>query len=148
MIVDRVPTRLMVWGGFACRFLLGTVLAFSALSHLLEPVAFLDAVYSYRLLGKLSGWLCGVLLPPMELALAICFLTGRFLKPALATACGLFVVFVLAQATVVVRGLTIDCGCFGRFSHTVGWASLAMTTGLLGMSAAGLWLSVPSQAPQ
>ncbi len=121
------------------RMLVGCVLGFSAISHLMEPLGFLEAVYSYQVIGRTLGWVVALLLPSIELALAVCLLSGNYLRPALISACFMFAAFVAAQTVVVMRGLSIDCGCFGRLSHPVGVGSILITTFLLVVSFTCAW---------
>jgi hypothetical protein len=44
-------------------------------------------------------------------------------------AAGLFLIFSIAQASLLVRGISADCGCFAP-GERVGWVSLLRTVGL------------------
>jgi hypothetical protein len=46
----------------------------------------------------------------------------------------LFVVFIVAIASAMARGLIIDCGCFAHSDAKVGWTRLLEDIGLLILS--------------
>ena len=48
-----------------------------------------------------------------EIALGVLLLLGIFLRPAAVISIGLLTVFIIAIMSAWVRGLSIDCGCFG-----------------------------------
>lgn len=54
-----------------------------------------------------------VALPPFEVLLGV-YLVGGWLLPATsAIAAGLLAIFIVVVASVVARGLSVSCGCFG-----------------------------------
>jgi putative oxidoreductase len=55
---------------------------------------------------------------------------------------GLLVVFTLAVTQAVVRGINVDCGCFGGAASgpVTGW-TIARDVGLLAAAAALSWLT-------
>ena len=57
--------------------------------------------------------IAAVALPPLELLLGV-YLIGGWLLPATSVAASIVLtVFILAVASVVARGMQVDCGCFG-----------------------------------
>ncbi|MBI3839337.1 MAG: hypothetical protein HY288_15570 [Planctomycetia bacterium] len=68
----------------------GYVLATSSLAHLSNPYFFLSSIYDYRLLGIRSGELVAIVLPHVELGIAICVLIGG-----------------LAASSLLVRGIVV-----------------------------------------
>lgn len=97
----------------AARLLLGGVLAAAALPKLLDPPAFAQAIHAYRLLPL--AWVnpAALLLPWLELLLALALLGGAWLRAAALWALGLMAVFILALGLNLARGNPVDCGCFG-----------------------------------
>ena len=51
------------------------------------------------------------------MCLGIYLAIGLFVRPAAIVACALIAVFIAAMAQAAVRGLTLDCGCFGSLTR-------------------------------
>jgi putative oxidoreductase len=120
----------------AVRCLLGIVLVISAALHLNNPYRFLDSLLNYRIVwGALAEFLA-LALPNLQLIVGSALITGVFRKGAILLAAALFLAFEAAQASALIRGLEISCGCFGDNSGLVSGRSLTLTTVLL---AACLW---------
>lgn len=97
----------------AARLILGLVMAAAALPKLLDPPALAQAIHAYRLLPL--AWVnpAALLLPWLELLLALALLGGFWLRAAALWTLGLMVAFILALSLNLVRGNPVDCGCFG-----------------------------------
>lgn len=57
--------------------------------------------------------IAAVALPPFEVLLGVYLLGGWLLPMTSAVTAGLLTVFILVVASVVARGLSVSCGCFG-----------------------------------
>jgi hypothetical protein len=79
----------------------------------IDPQASVAAVRAYELLPgglvTVVGWGC----PSSSWCWACCCWAGIAVRPAALAAAVLLAAFVAAVASVAVRGLSIDCGCFG-----------------------------------
>jgi uncharacterized membrane protein YphA (DoxX/SURF4 family) len=101
------------WITLLARVALAGILAWAAWAKLVVPANSVVSVKAYRLLPGSLATVVGYGLPALELALALLLLAGfasRF--TAIATAV-LMVIFIGGIISVWVRGLSIDCGCFG-----------------------------------
>ena len=114
------------------------VLAYAALGKLGRLAEFIGQLTAYRLLPARLSRAAAVAVLAAELGCA-----GLLVAPVTRTvgallAAVLFAVFLVAQASAVVRGLLIDCGCFGGSDElsVVGPVSLARTALLLAMALA------------
>lgn len=96
-----------------------TVLFFSGLVHAVQPYYFIHTISAYRLLPISATGLLGILLPYLQIVLAICICLRIAENVALRAAALLFTVFASAQIAVLLRGIEIDCGCFGFVAHSV-----------------------------
>lgn len=94
------------------RLALGFVFLASGTAKILHPYAFLQDVYACELVGADVGLIVAAVLPWLEMTLAACLLLGLSLRGALYASTLLLFSFVIAQASVLVRGLEIGCGCF------------------------------------
>jgi putative oxidoreductase len=128
-----IGERLIGWS-------LGLLLLRSAFVHLGNPYYFLSTVYSYQILEVEGGKWVTLLLPYVQMILAVCFLAKWWLKEAYFGAILVFGCFGVVQLVAWGRGLGISCGCFGATeSLQVGWstvllavsADVAATVGLM-----------------
>ena len=126
-----VPAGLLLWAGFAKAFARQeSILAVSAYdvlpNALIEPVA--------------------VLLPWVEIAVAILLIAGLFVRFAGIATATLSTVFIVGMAQAKARGLAIDCGCFGGggVGEGVTWWDILRDVPIL---LAGLYLAVRPRGP-
>lgn len=99
--------------GWLLRVLLAAVFFYAGWSKLLRPDDFLQDILNYQLLGGQAALWVAVLLPPLELLLALCLLLRATALPAALLVGGLCTAFLLALVSAWGRGLDIACGCFG-----------------------------------
>jgi putative oxidoreductase len=102
------------------RVLLAAVFLLAGGLKLLDPAAFAVEIDRYQLI---PWWTCALLalfLPWLELSVGAGLLSRRFAKGALAWATALLVIFSVALLSAMLRGLSIDCGCFGRLWQATG----------------------------
>jgi hypothetical protein len=116
-------------------WLLGIFLVISAIPHLGNPYFFLGSVYAYQMIWPIIGQFVVMVLPILQLILAVCLIGRFFIDAVNFLALGCFLVFATVQTSAAVRGLDISCGCFGPDHETmVGWFSLSLVYGLLMLS--------------
>jgi uncharacterized membrane protein YphA (DoxX/SURF4 family) len=126
----------------AVRLVLAGVFLVSGAVKVLDPQLAVQAVRAYRLLPAPLEHTVGWGLPFLEIALGLLLATGLATRAAAVVSSGLLVVFIVAVASAALRGLSIDCGCFGGGGtvapgETRYGAEVARDVVLLGMS---LWL--------
>jgi uncharacterized membrane protein YphA (DoxX/SURF4 family) len=101
------------------------------------PAASVEAVAAYRILPAFLVTVLGVALPYIELALGGYLILGLFTRIVGWIVTVQFAVFSAAVASLVVRKLPADCGCFGSGLPTPpSWGHVAVDL-LLGVLA---WL--------
>jgi hypothetical protein len=111
--------------------LLAVIWIQSAIAHTSNPYFFLSSVYKYKLTGPSVGRYVSILLPSLQFVLAICLLARVFVRGALLTTGILLTVFACIQVSALVRGIKIDCGCFGPANSTpIGQSSVAIVISL------------------
>lgn len=136
------------------RLFLGGVLIYAGVLKMLEhPQVFADAVEGFQLVPRELVNLVALSLPPFEILLGAMLIlpavSRSFNKSisqsaALAAVC-LFAAFAFALAQAMLRGIEVDCGCFGggpswleSFSSIArAWFSLLRA---LALCLASLWL--------
>lgn len=122
------------------RLALGGVFVYAAGSKIYSPDQFAVAVSNYRLLPHEWTHLAAITVPWIEAIAGALVILGVWLRPSALVLLGLTGVFMVAIASALVRGLNIECGCFGTVGgRRVGLASLAFDAVLLAMAAALVW---------
>lgn len=120
---------------FSISWMLGGILAYSGVSHVINFYYFLGSVYGYRIVGPFAGELVAVVIPVLELLLASCLIFRHRIDEAHLLTFLMFVLFTAAQIVAYSRGIDTSCGCFGTGNHsTLGLESVTATVGLLLMS--------------
>ena len=128
----------VTWG---CRIALGLVFAFAALPKLMDPDAFAEAIFNYGLVSADTASLLALWLPVLELTVAFSLVTGVAARGSALLSLGMLCAFSVAIGQAAIRGIDIDCGCFGSQVETkVSVTSLLRNAGLCllaGIGAAG-----------
>lgn len=100
--------------GLLARLVLGGVLVVAGALKVGHLETSARAVRAYQLLPHdVAGWV-GYGLPVLELAVGVLLVLGLFTRGAATVGGLLMVVFVAGIASAWARGLSIDCGCFGK----------------------------------
>lgn len=111
------PTRRrapwLPWVSLAARLGLAAVFATASLAKIGNVEAMVRAVRAYDLLPEGAVRPVAYTVPYLELALAVLLLLGLGTRLVAALSALLLVVFIGAVSSAGLRGLKIDCGCFG-----------------------------------
>ena len=103
------------WRSFVTvlRLTVALIFCYAGWIKIQSPQAFADSIATFRLLPANLNNLLALGLPPFELLVGILLATGW--KTRLAAFCALAAsgVFLLALVSALVRGLPVECGCFG-----------------------------------
>lgn len=97
---------------FLARLVLGLVFIYAAIDKIVHPEAFAWAVYNYQILPESLINLTAIILPWLELGIALFLILGIWLPGAVFLSNFLLVCFFGALVFNLTRGLDIDCGCF------------------------------------
>jgi putative oxidoreductase len=136
-------------GRIFLRLLLGALFLWSGIAKLAHPAAFFSALLDYELpLPDALLRLVAIVLPWLEALCGLALVLNRWAETVRPLVAALCAVFALALGEALLRGLKIDCGCFGP-SVDSWWDrpffALLRTAGLL---AASLWLLLPDARTQ
>ncbi len=123
------------------RMLLGAVFAYAGAIKIREAADFADAIAGFRLLPPGLSNLVALGLPPFEILLGAWLIAGWRRRTAAFCALGLCGVFLLALVSAAVRGIAVDCGCFGGAHGGLSeeqrlWFSIGRDVVLLAMAGA------------
>jgi uncharacterized membrane protein YphA (DoxX/SURF4 family) len=107
----------------------------AGLAKIGDTAAFARQIHYYRLLPFGLENLLAIVLPWIELLAALAILLRLSPRAGSVVMAGLMGLFVVVVAAAVVRGLDIECGCFGTAdAGRVGVAKLLENVGLLGLA--------------
>ena len=101
------------WIGLVARLILGGVLFLAGYLKVDEPDKSQMAVRAYEMLPISIANLLGLVLPFVEVAIGALLILGSLTRFMAALGGFTMVIFIIAIAQAWVRGLNIDCGCFG-----------------------------------
>lgn len=108
---DNAPTK---WERFIyhfCRIILGLLFIVASYDKILMPWQFGRAIFVYQMLpGYLISPLT-IVMPWVELICGLLLVIGWKVRPAAILIALLNLVFIIAIASVLFRGMDIDCGC-------------------------------------
>jgi hypothetical protein len=137
------------------RLILAAVFLFAAVPKLLDPVSFARDIDNYRLLPDAAIGPLALALPVAEILIGVALLSGLYARGA-AVVCGAMLVgFAAGMIQAILRGIDLDCGCFGDVAEAqVSWWTVGRNVTLLAFSicvALGpdmpLWPLVKTRAP-
>ena len=123
---------------------LSSVFLTSALPKMRNPKNFQLAVIEYRMLPFLFSRLLALILPALELLIALLLLTGTFVRLAALSYAILILSFLIAISVNLRRGRDLRCHCFGTKSKRKISAKLVVQDVLLFVSALLLAALTPS----
>jgi uncharacterized membrane protein YphA (DoxX/SURF4 family) len=134
----------MNWLGLVARLITGGVWLVAGGIKLLDPPASVRAVRAYEILPEAIVPTVGYLLPAVEVAIGLMLIAGLFTRAAAIASVVLFAMFIAGIVSVWVRGISIDCGCFGGGGASEDATSdypweIARDVGLLLLSALLVW---------
>jgi len=109
------------------------VFIYAGIDKIRDPLQFADSIAAFAILPAVLINMLAMGLPPFEIASGLLLIgpwTRRVGSLAIAI---ILVVFMIALSSALLRGLTLDCGCFGvgAPSRPRMWVELALDAALL-----------------
>ena len=130
----------------ALRVGVGLVFVYAGWVKILSPQAFADSIATFQLLPSRLINLLASGLPPFELIVGGWLVSGW--KTRIAGFCGLLAcgIFMAALISAMIRGLPVECGCFGNASSSLApnlrlWLAIGRDF-LLGVAVAVVYFDV------
>jgi len=120
------------------RIVLAFVFLYAAFFKIASPDEFAQSILNYKLLPLSLVNIFAITLPWIEFVTAILLLFGISVRENSVIISSLILIFTIAIGISLIRGLNIDCGCFGTASGSkIGIQKILENIGLLLL---GLWL--------
>ncbi|MDB6172918.1 MAG: DoxX family protein [Chthoniobacteraceae bacterium] len=132
------------------RWILAAVFGYAGWQKVKEPAAFADSVAAYQLLGPVSISLAAIALPTLELLTAVLLIINRPRRLGTVAAAAMTALFTVSLASVLARGLQIDCGCFGsgKAAPTSTWPAFARALLLFAIATALYLFELLKRSPE
>lgn len=102
----------------ASRIALVLIFVAAAPHKILDPAQFAQSVAGYQLLPELFVNVTALVLPWLEMLVAILLLCRAWTGPALFLANAMFAAFLGAVVSAHLRGLDVNCGCFSASAES------------------------------
>jgi uncharacterized membrane protein YphA (DoxX/SURF4 family) len=113
------------------RIALGAIFIYAAYTKLTESWRlFAAGIASYEVLPMWAVELLARTLPWFELLVGLLLIAGRWLRVSTVATSALLLVFFSLMVRAYVKGMTIDCGCFGA-GEAISWKTLLRDGGML-----------------
>ncbi len=115
---DTPPDGPVAWVGLVVRLGAAAVWIVAGAAKIPQIHAFQVVVQRY---GILPGFLAApfaYVLPFLEVAIGLYLAAGLFVRGTALLGTVLFAAFLAAQVSALVRGISLDCGCFGTVAET------------------------------
>ena len=105
--------RLKKIGVLVGRILLGGIFVFAGITKIVDPDGFSEAIENYRLLPLMFINSLAIYLPYLEVIVGLILILGPRRKGAVLLLNLMMLGFTFGIIYAMIRGLDIDCGCFG-----------------------------------
>ena len=114
------------WLGTVVRLFVGAVWIWAGVSKIGSPRTFTEAVRAYDATPEWLSKAIGYGLPVLELCIGILLVVGIAVRLAAIVSALLFLVFLIGIIQVGIRGIQLECGCFGGGGLTAGPTSYTL----------------------
>ena len=98
------------------RLIIGFIFVYAGMEKISDPEGFARAINNYKLIPFSLINIAALILPWIEVTLGLLLIFGITVKENAFIASTLLGIFIIAITVSLVRGLNIDCGCFGTVS--------------------------------
>ena len=118
------------------RVVVGAIFIYASYYKIIEPAVFAKGIWFYHLVpGNLIN-LLAVFLPWIELVCGVALIIGWQYRGTVILVNLMMIMFMVALASAVYRGISIDCGCFkaAQASESSAMNSLLWDFGIIAMS--------------
>ncbi len=126
------------WLFLVLRIVLAGIFLSAGISKAQDPWGFAESIASFQMLPPLGINLLALGLPPFEIILGLMLLSGWNKRPALLAVLGLSLIFIVVLIQGWLRGLQMNCGCFGSGDASPQGIALAIMRDLMIFGAAGM----------
>ena len=98
---------------FVFRIIIGGIFLISGLAKISDPIRFILTLREFRLFPEIIVPFAAIYLPWLEFILGLFILLGILYRTSSLILACLNLSFTLAILSLIIRGIEVDCGCFG-----------------------------------
>jgi putative oxidoreductase len=121
-----------------CQIAIGVLMAWAGLAKIGNLHGFAEQLHNFRMMPIPIENLIAISLPWIELVAALALIFGVRARAGAILSALLLVAFTTAVFVAMLRGLDIECGCFGTNDATrVGWVKIGQNLAMLALAAVG-----------
>jgi putative oxidoreductase len=113
------------------RLVVGGVFIWAGLLKIFDPLDFAQNIANYRIFSQSVSLFLALIIPWIEVICGLLLVMGIFRETASFMLSGSLVVFLALIIVTLIRGLDIECGCFGSLSRRVDYKLLLTDVVLL-----------------
>ena len=110
----KAAVKYQPWITLLFRLILGGVLLVAGALKVSDPYSSATSVRAYQILPIDLANLLGFTLPFIEIAIGIFLVAGVWVRAMAAAGAILMLAFIIAIGQAWARGISLDCGCFGK----------------------------------
>jgi len=115
------------------RILVGLVFIYASIEKITSPAYFAGTIQNYQIIPDSMINIAAIILPWLELICGFLLITGLWHRSAAFIISLLMTIFILAIISAIIRGLDIECGCFGA-GTSANWTRIIEDIFLLAFS--------------
>jgi putative oxidoreductase len=104
----------------AFRIVLGGLFVYAGAVKALAPLDFAQSIRNYQIVGQSLSFFAALVLPWLEILAGTALVLGLWKRGAALVVTALLVFFIVLTSVTMVRGLDVDCGCFGALDRKAG----------------------------
>ena len=119
---------------FLFRIVVGGLFLYAGAVKISDPLGFAQGIANYRLVPRAIAFFAALILPWVEVLAGAALVAGLFRRTSAGLISLMLVFFIVLVAVTMIRGLDVDCGCFGALSRKAGWSLILEDAAMLFMA--------------
>lgn len=116
------------------RLVVGGVFIWAGVLKILDPLEFAQNIANYRVVSRDISFFLALVLPWLEVLCGILVILGICRSASSLLLSGMLGIFLVLITVTILRGLDVDCGCFGSIGRHVDYRLLLTDIVLLYMT--------------
>ena len=112
------------------RLILGGVFIWAGIIKITNPLGFAQDIANYLIFPQSLSFFLALFLPWIEVICGVFVITGLFLRSSSAFLSCILAGFLVLIIVTLIRGINVECGCFGGLGRQVDY-KLLLTDGAL-----------------
>ena len=127
------------------RLIIGGVFIWAGALKVFDPIGFARDIDNYRFFPHAISFFLALVLPWLEIICGVCVVLGFYRRAGAFLLSLLLVGFLGLILLTMIRGINVDCGCFGSLSRKAD-IQLFLTDAVLCFFAVNIWIYTPPKS--